>query len=303
MAEQRFTIIIVPHDRPGVRKLQVSARFVLYGLITLAILSLAAIGTTIHYVKLYRQARDLASIQKENVELKSSLEQSQYLTVKLSKKLSFLTDLSNKLKMMAGLPSTPVGKKKVQPPLPKPGIGGVSMNTTTLGGPDPQRLFSMEKRAQYLEKNFALLSDYFAKKNQQLTTTPSILPTQGFLSSYFGSRANPFTSAPDFHEGIDITNEIGTPVIAPAAGVVLFAGVKGNYGNVVEIQHDNEITTLYGHLDRIKVKVGQRVNRWDVIGQIGNTGRSTGPHLHYEVHIGDQPVNPLPYILDLDSLG
>lgn len=302
MAEQRFTIIIVPHDRPGVRKLQISARVVLYGLIALAILSLAAMGTTIHYVKLYREARDLASVQQENVELKTSLEQSQYLTQKLNKKLSFLTDLSNKLKMMAGLPNSPPGRKKPRQ-LPKPGLGGITMNTTPIGAPDPQRLFALEKRTQYLEQSFTLLNDYFQQKNQQLASTPSILPTQGFLSSYFGSRPNPFTFAPDFHEGIDITNEVGTPVIAPAAGIVIFTGVKGNYGNVVEIQHNSEITTLYGHLARIQVKIGQKVNRWDVIGQIGNTGRSTGPHLHYEVHIGDQPVNPLPYILDLNSLG
>ena len=79
--------------------------------------------------------------------------------------------------------------------------------------------------------------------------------------------------------------------------------VKGSYGNVVEIQHDDDIVTLYGHLSKIAVKAGQKVNRWDVIGEVGNTGKSTGPHLHYEVHVSEQPVNPLPYILDLDSLG
>ena len=302
MAEQRFTIIIVPHDRPGVRKLHVSARFVLYGLIALGVFFAAAIGTTIHHVKLYRAARDLANLQKENVELKTSLEQSQYLTQKLNRKVSFLTDLSNKLKVMAGLPESMVNKKRINPQ-PKPGIGGVTMNSTSLGAPDPQRLFGLAKRTEYLEKSFELLNKYFQEKNQQLSSTPSILPVQGFLSSHFGSRPNPFTNAPDFHEGIDITNEVGTPVVAPAAGIVTFTGIKGNYGNVIEIQHDNEVTTLYGHLSRIRVKVGQKVNRWDVIGEVGNTGHSTGPHLHYEVHVADQPVNPIPYILDLDSLG
>lgn len=298
MAEQRFTLIIVPHDSPGVRKLQVTAKSVLYVLIGFGVLFAASIGMTIHHVKLYRDAQTFANLQKENVELKASLVESQVLTQKLNRKISFLTDISNKLKVMAGLPEGPLNRKKGQL---QPGIGGITMDNTSIGSPD--RLSGLQKRAEYLEKTFALLNNYFRNQSQELSTTPSVLPAQGFLSSTFGSRHNPFTNAPDFHEGIDITNEIGTPVVAPASGMVIFAGVKGNYGNVIEIQHDNGISTLYGHLSKIRVKLGQRVNRWDIIGEIGNTGHSTGPHLHYEVHVSDQPVNPIPYILDLDSLG
>lgn len=299
MAEQRFTLIIVPHDAPGVRKLQITAKSLLYVLIGFGVLLAASIGMTIHHVKLYRDAQIYANLQKENVELKASLEQSQVLTQKLNKKISFLTDISNKLKVMAGLPEGPLNRKKNAQL--QPGIGGITMDDHSSGTAD--RLFGLQKRAEYLEQTFALLNNYFHNKSQEFSTTPSVLPAQGFLSSSFGSRHNPFTNAPDFHEGIDITNEIGTPVVAPASGVVSFAGIKGNYGNVIEIQHDNGISTLYGHLSRIRVKLGQRVNRWDVIGEIGNTGHSTGPHLHYEVHVSDQPVNPIPYILDLDSLG
>ena len=183
-------------------------------------------------------------------------------------------------------------------------LGGVTMSSTILGVPDPFRLLlNLEKRAQNLEQSFDVLNEYFHRQTSELIIHTFDSTFTGFLSSYFGARRNPFTNAPDFHEGIDITNELGTPVVAPADGKVSFVGLKGSYGNVIEIQHRGGIITLYGHLNEIRVKVGQDIKRWDVIATVGNTGNSTGPHLHYEIHIGDSPVNPLPYILNLDSVG
>ncbi len=300
MADQRYTIIVVPHTRSNLRKCQISTRLISYALISLAAICLALVGVLIHYVKLNREARNYVLLQKQNQELRSNLEHSQLLTQKLNRKLSFLTDLSNKLKVMAGLPADAMGRKKA---IERPGLGGVTMSSTTLGVPDPSRLLNLEKRAQNLEQSFDVLNEYFHRQTSELSSTPSILPVTGFLSSYFGARRNPFTNAPDFHEGIDITNELGTPVVAPADGKVSFVGLKGSYGNVIEIQHRGGIITLYGHLNEIRVKVGQDIKRWDVIATIGNSGNSTGPHLHYEIHIGDSPVNPLPYILNLDSVG
>jgi murein DD-endopeptidase MepM/ murein hydrolase activator NlpD len=300
MADQRYTIIIVPRASSPLRKIQISQQTLKFTAIGIAVVFLAILGTMVHYVKLFRETRTVANLQKQNFELRSSLEQSQLLTQRLNRKISFLTDLSGKLKVMAGLPADERGKKKLTQ---KMGMGGVTMGTDSMGIPDPQRLVNLERRADYLEKSFNVLNHFFEDRNAQLSSTPSIIPTQGFLSSLFGSRRNPFTNAPDFHEGIDITNEIGTPVVAPASGTIVFAGSRGNYGNVVEIKHDGEMTTLFGHMNQIHVKKGQQVKRWEVIGTVGNTGKSTGPHLHYEVHISDQPVNPLPYLLNLDSLG
>jgi murein DD-endopeptidase MepM/ murein hydrolase activator NlpD len=299
MADHRYTIIVVPHTRSNLRKCQISTRLISYALISFAAIFLALVGVLIHYVKLNREARNYVLLQEQNQELRSSLEHSQLLTQKLNRKLSFLTDLSNKLKVMAGLPADVIGKKRFE----RPGLGGVTMSASALGVPDPSRLLNLEKRAQNLEQSFDVLNEYFHRQNTELSSTPSILPVPGFLSSYFGARRDPFTNAPDFHEGIDITNEIGTPVVAPADGKVTFVGLKGSYGNVIEIQHRGGIVTLYGHLNEIRVKLGQDVKRWDVIATIGNTGNSTGPHLHYEIHLGDNPVNPLPYILNLDSVG
>jgi len=293
MADNFYTIIIVPHARTSLRRLQVSARSLKYALITLTVLSLVSVALMIHYVKLYRQTRVLATIQQENLVLKNSLEKSQQLTQRLNRKISILSDLSNKLKVMAGLPT---GKVNDMPPGQKLGLGGVAMDS-----PDPNRLSQLQMRANFLEKSFGLLNEYFSNQQEQLSMTPSILPTQGFISSFFGSRRNPFTGSPDFHEGLDITTEKGTPVLAPADGVVVFAGVKGNYGNVLEIKHSEELSTVFGHLDKILAKPGQKIKRWETVGMVGETGRTTGPHLHYEVHVAQQPVNPLPYILNLES--
>jgi len=101
---------------------------------------------------------------------------------------------------------------------------------------------------------------------------------------------------PDFHEGIDICNEYGTPVLATAQGTIIHAGTLGSFGQTIEIDHANGITTLFGHLAKIYVKVGQEVNRGDKIGLMGNSGMSTGPHVHYEVRVHDQAVNPKPYL-------
>lgn len=131
-----------------------------------------------------------------------------------------------------------------------------------------------------------------------LATTPSIWPAEGHLTSGFGYRVNPFTGQSVLHAGIDIANRIGTPIMAPARGTVTFVGWQNAYGNSIVIDHGNSITTRYAHMGEPLVKEGQMVNRGDVISTVNNTGRSTGPHLHYEVRIGGVPVNPMRYILN-----
>jgi murein DD-endopeptidase MepM/ murein hydrolase activator NlpD len=131
-----------------------------------------------------------------------------------------------------------------------------------------------------------------------MVTTPSIWPAEGHLSSGFGYRVSPFTGQATLHAGLDIANRIGTPIVSPAKGTVTFVGWQGAYGNCVTINHGNAISTRYAHMEKTSVKEGQTVNRGDLIGTVGNTGRTTGPHLHYEVRIGGVPVNPMRYILN-----
>ncbi|MGH8150908.1 MAG: M23 family metallopeptidase [Steroidobacteraceae bacterium] len=118
----------------------------------------------------------------------------------------------------------------------------------------------------------------------------------GFISSYFGERTDPFTGREEFHEGIDFAGVAGSPVVAVAAGVVTWAGPRDGFGNVVEINHGNGYVTLYAHNERLLVKVGQTVSRGESIALMGSTGRSTGPHVHFEVLHDGRPVNPISFI-------
>jgi murein DD-endopeptidase MepM/ murein hydrolase activator NlpD len=131
-----------------------------------------------------------------------------------------------------------------------------------------------------------------------IASMPTIWPVDGFISSPFGVRSSSFSGRSEFHKGLDIRARIGTPITAPGRGGVSMAGGDGAYGLSVELQHSRAITTKYGHMQRIVVREGQQVKRGDVIGFVGTTGRSTGPHLHYEVKINGVQVNPMRYILN-----
>jgi murein DD-endopeptidase MepM/ murein hydrolase activator NlpD len=131
-----------------------------------------------------------------------------------------------------------------------------------------------------------------------LAALPSTWPVRGFVNSEFGTRVSPWSGASEFHSGLDIAAERGTPVTAPAAGQIAFAGYHPEYGLMIVIDHGREIRTVYAHLARLRVRQGQHVERGATIGLTGTTGRSSGPHLHYEILVSGEPVNPRAYLWD-----
>ncbi|MBQ4566994.1 MAG: M23 family metallopeptidase [Desulfovibrio sp.] len=131
-----------------------------------------------------------------------------------------------------------------------------------------------------------------------LSSLPSIWPATGFVTSSFGMRSSPLGGGTRLHKGLDISNRTGTPIVATAQGEVILAARDGAYGLCVEINHGGGIVTKYAHLNKMTVEPGQWVKRGQVIGHMGSTGRSTGPHLHYEVRLNGVPVNPMRYILE-----
>jgi murein DD-endopeptidase MepM/ murein hydrolase activator NlpD len=143
-----------------------------------------------------------------------------------------------------------------------------------------------------------VLAGLLLENKDSLLSTPSTWPVRGFVTSGFGRRRAPITGGTAMHTGIDIANRVGTPIRAPARGAVTFSGRDGAYGISIRLDHGNGIVTLYAHMNKALVKVGDYVQRGDVIGEVGNTGRSTGPHLHYEVILNGVPVNPMRYILN-----
>ncbi len=149
------------------------------------------------------------------------------------------------------------------------------------------------------EKRFADLLDYLVDKRRILASTPAIRPMRGgWVTSRFAYRKSPFTGRREFHHGLDIAARMGTPVMATADGTVVYSGRKGNLGNTIIIDHGHGMVTRFGHLQKCLKKYGQTVKREDVIGTVGDTGMSTGPHVHYEVRMDGVPVDPEKYILN-----
>ncbi len=148
------------------------------------------------------------------------------------------------------------------------------------------------------KKSFESLFNNLEDQRNLLAATPAIRPTDGWISSTFGYRTSPFTGLREFHNGLDIATQKGTPILAAADGVVTFAGTKGLMGKLIVIDHGYGMVTRYAHIHKMLKKRGDAVKKGDTIALVGNTGRSTGSHLHYEVHLDGIPVNPAKYILN-----
>lgn len=161
-----------------------------------------------------------------------------------------------------------------------------------------RKLSRLETQAAETQRELEALQKYFKDREVILTSTPSIWPTRGVFASGFGMRRDPIIGVYSFHKGIDIFADSGSPVVAPAHGTVTFAANKGGYGLHVILDHGFGVKTRFAHLSKVEVEVGQRVQRGQRLGLVGSTGRSTGPHLHYEVVATGIPQNPFRYILD-----
>jgi murein DD-endopeptidase MepM/ murein hydrolase activator NlpD len=270
------TIIFVPHARARFRKLTVSNR--LLGLLaaSAAFLVVAAVAFGWAYLASAAKDREFRATAAENARLKNDTAALNKRLEGLSQQIASFEDRARRLAVVAGLPQT------------QPGSGGPSVSAGT----------DLEARSALLSGTFDELESQIDRRKSVILSTPTVAPVEGLLNSGFGVRRDPFHGNPAFHAGLDISTPTGQPVGATAEGVVVRAGWHGEYGNLVEIEHRSGYKTLYGHLSRILVKQGQKVKRGDRIGLVGSTGRSTAPHLHYEVRVGDRIVNPLEYILD-----
>jgi murein DD-endopeptidase MepM/ murein hydrolase activator NlpD len=189
------------------------------------------------------------------------------------------------------------------------GVGGVSPEDLDAKIPLTQKheslMRDMHEQAKLIDMalmtqkvGFEDLFNSLGDKLSILASTPSIHPARGRVTSKFGYRKSPFTGRRNFHRGYDIANRSGTPIVATADGKIIFEGKNGLLGNVIVIDHGHGLVTRYGHLKSFKKKQGEMVKRGDVIALMGMSGRTTGPHVHYEVHLHNVPVNPAKYMLD-----
>ncbi len=287
--KNKYIITIVPADSGKVKKITVSTkefRFLTVGGIFLVFFFLFLF---VHFIYTTAQNQQIAKLKQEVEILKEVNAKYQKTADNLEEKLNYFSDKAKKLALLVGadisIDDDPLG------------IGGSDYVFTPYAEYLNKDLDSMNERAKKLFEGYEKLAKIYQNKNDILRKTPSIWPAKGFITDGFGYRIDPFTGKRAFHKGIDISARRGTPVVAPADGIVTMAGKTKGYGNFVVINHQNNIETRYGHLRDIFVKKGQIVKRGDVIGTVGNTGRSTGPHLHFEVRVNGKAVNPRDYII------
>jgi len=289
MNKRYSTIIFVPHARAKFRKLKVSHRL-LFSLISLVTSSLClSTFFSVQYFTSLSQTHELSKLRHENRELQTANEQFGKSVDSLRTKLRTVEDRTRKLAIIAGITTLDESSKG--------GSGGLRNDELALN-PYRDDVDKMSFRSNNLNKDLSALEERFLAKSRVLSSTPSIAPVRGILTDGFGGRSDPFTREPGQHAAIDISSANGQPVRAPADGIVVKAEWANGYGNVIYISHGYGYSTRYGHLSSFATRPGQRVKRGEVIGYVGSTGRSTGPHLHYEVRVNNNPVNPLEYILN-----
>jgi murein DD-endopeptidase MepM/ murein hydrolase activator NlpD len=162
----------------------------------------------------------------------------------------------------------------------------------------PENTFGLLREIlQGIESRLTAARSDVDRRNSLAAATPSIWPAHGWLSSSVGRRTDPINGGDDFHQGLDISADSGSPVYATADGTVVVAAREGAYGNLITIDHGYGLETRYGHLSKYDVKAGVKIKRGQVIGRVGSTGRATGPHLHYEVRVNGRLLNPLQLLL------
>jgi len=290
MDKRYSTIIFVPHARAKFRKLKVSHRL-LFSLISLVTSSLClSTFFSVQYFTSLSQTHELSKLRRENKELQTANEQFGKSVESLRNQLSTVEDRTRKLAIIAGITTLDETSQG--------GSGGVRNTDDLNSNPYRDDVDKMSFRSHSLTKDLSALEQKFTAQARLLSSTPSIAPVRGILTDGFGGRSDPFTGEAGQHNAVDISSAVGAPVRSPADGIVVKSEWANGYGNVIYISHGYGYSTRYGHLSSFAVRAGQRVKRGDVIGLVGSTGRSTGPHLHYEVRVNNNPVNPLEYILN-----
>lgn len=299
--KEYFTVMIVPGPNSRVRTLSISKsliRTIFYSFFGVVFLSLYLVY---EYNDVKDKVWELQSTREELMQQKAQVQNFALNLLDYKRQMFLLRDLDTKLRRAVSLGP----RDKAQQVL---GIGGPDelglQNLTALGEKRQaealkemtEELSQLKGAASRQEASLQMLIEYFEDKRSLYASTPSIWPVRGWVTSRYGSRISPFSGIQKLHEGLDIAAQTGTPVVASADGVVIKAAFSTGYGNMVELSHGYGIRTLYAHNSRLNVKAGQRVHRGDVIAYAGDSGSSTGPHLHYEVKVNGLPVNPVKYL-------
>jgi len=301
--KKKYTVMIFDEsrlDEVKTRKISSSAiRFILLSVGLYVFVS----GAGFYYLNnLYKERTVLSKYKTENLNLKDKIAGYESQLIDINEKIAGIMELEDKVKALASYGQVDNSSRQLA-------VGGkevdVLQDLSKVSERKDKRFFEelnttltnlgmeIEKRAVSLSE----LADFLEEQKLMLSSTPTIWPVKGWISSGFGYRISPFTGRRVFHEGLDIATKYNVPVKAAAKGIVVFAGIKAGYGKTVIIDHGYGYITKYGHNNKLLVKAGDKIKKGDIISEVGSTGRSTGPHVHYEVLVNGIPVNPLKFIV------
>lgn len=301
-SKNHYTVLIVPQKKNSVKKISASSAIVRWMSIAAVLVALSFLYVFYQYMTATWDIYELNRLRKLSVVQR---EQIQLLASKISdfeKKMENLQAYDTKIRSMADMvKKVPPGKRQYL------GVGGPSLEDYTpesvVSGNESAMIQKIDKSMDQLireanrqENSFKEILQFLEKRKSILARTPSIWPVEGWVTSGFGYRTSPFSGRKEFHAAIDIASRSGKEIVAPADGIVSDVDRRSDIGNVVTIDHGNGLSTSYGHLLKYIVHKGKAVKRGEVIGYVGNTGRSTGPHLHYGVYLNGLAVNPRKYL-------
>ena len=287
---KRFYVLFIATGEDGqLRKVHIPLHYMYVMLVGAIIFGLSLTGIASSYVRMLWKVSQYNALRTEKEDLKNRYSRLEQVAKERDIQVASLGSLASEVSSLYGLKSDPA-----------------MVTATTENVKDAQVSSSLDQLyalrtsaltgATMTGLSFGLIRNVTTADWIQANSAPNLWPVEGPVTGSFGERIDPFNGEGAFHSGIDIASQVGEAVIAPADGVVLFADFMGGYGRVVMIDHGHGITTRYGHLSNFVVTAGQRIQRGDTIGHVGLSGRSTGPHLHYEVRINDTPVNPHKYL-------
>ena len=311
MVRKDYSFLVFNHIGSPIKRLSVSNKFLTISGFILAAIFIAMVVLGVDYYSARKSVGKSTALEKKIFQQKDVInhqrEQIQTFAEKINElksRLAELNDFEKKIRIIANLENSESESEGVF------GIGGSMPEdldpTIEMKERQSALLQEMHEQVQDLDlasvsqhERFETLYGHLEEQRNILACTPTIRPVDGgYVSSSFGYRTSPFTDRKEFHKGIDISIKQGSPIIAPADGIVTFAGKKGLLGNTIIIDHGYGFVTRFGHAQKLLKKRGDAVKRGDVIAYVGNTGRSTGPHVHYEVQINGVQVNPKRYILN-----
>lgn len=303
--DKRIRVQIFSTSQSNYRQVEISwAKLLMYTLAAGLLLTLIVTGLVFLINSIY-QDLNVQVHKQENEQLHNQISQMESRFKDISMKVKVLENNTKDMKILANLPEDEKSVKKES--FADPAQDVYLAYAGNISEYDSLRIEAvidnLEQRLDETLQLQQLIQHRFDKIEEELQHLPTIRPlARGRISDLFGKRIDPFIRKIRHHNGIDISAPRGTDVYAPAAGIVELVKkryrLNRGYGRVIIINHGKGLKTLYGHLHKIFVKPGQRVERWEVIGQVGDTGRATGPHLHYEVWYKGRSLDPMEYILN-----